>query len=283
MPEPFTNCRKSNGGSCENLQKGDEIEVLEDDIPVDLLLLIDTTGSMWDDIEQVKDRAVEIIGSVKNRSKHARIAVMEYRDFPERTGYIWDYPYRDVLPFTTDTDEAISAIYNLRLGYGGDIPETLNCALAHAIRNDRCSGRGDNTSIGSWRNISTRIIVYMTDAPALSPEPFTGFTFDYIIRIAKEADIALDGNGESIIAPTVYDAEFGAYPSLTTLQSPVRIFSVIVGDDVTAKQDAQILAEGSGGQVFTAESANDIVDTLLELIDRALPKMIYLPLVSKSQ
>ncbi|MDW8212456.1 MAG: peptidoglycan DD-metalloendopeptidase family protein [Roseiflexaceae bacterium] len=284
VPEPFTKCRKSNnGGSCENLRFGDEIESLEDSIPVDLLLLIDTTGSMWDDIEQVKDRAVEIIESVKSRSKGARIAIMEFRDFPERTGYFWDYPYRDVLPFTTDEHKAIRAIYDIRLGYGGDIPETLNCALAHAIRNDRCDYRGDSTSIGSWRNISTKIIIYMTDAPALSPEPFTGFTLDYINQIAKEADIALNGNGESINIPTVYSADFGTYPSSMTAQSPVRIFSVVVGDDIAARQDAQILAEGTGGQVFTAESADDVVDTLLEIIDMALPKIIYLPLVSKSQ
>lgn len=220
---------------------------------LDLLFLIDTTGSMWDDIAQVKAEASTIINELKEKNPNTRIAVMDYRDFPSRAAS-YDYPYRDVLPFTYDKDEAINAIQSLTLGWGGDAPESSNCALLHAIDDDKCAGQGANTSIGPWASPNKRIIL-MTDAPGLDPEPFTGFTTSFVTERARAGGVEFWGGPDSdpfdIIPPT---------------PEGVVIYSIIIGGDPTALAYGQTLAEGTGGSVFAAATADDVVDAILDAI-----------------
>ncbi|MBO9532250.1 MAG: hypothetical protein J7513_04655, partial [Solirubrobacteraceae bacterium] len=53
---------------------------------VDLVFVIDTTGSMGDAIGSVKEGAQRLVASVRASSKSARFALVDYRDFAERIG-----------------------------------------------------------------------------------------------------------------------------------------------------------------------------------------------------
>ncbi len=69
---------------------------------------------------------------VSARTASARFAVVDFRDYAERTGDDGDYPAKVDVPFTSDPSEAVGAIQDLTLGYGGDTPETMFSGLAAA-------------------------------------------------------------------------------------------------------------------------------------------------------
>jgi murein DD-endopeptidase MepM/ murein hydrolase activator NlpD len=224
---------------------------------LDLAFLIDTTGSMYDDIDRVKADVTQIINSIKDKTPNSRIAVLDFRDFPSRAAD-YDYPYRDVLPFTYSRDDAINAILSLDLGYGGDAPETQNCAIMHVIANDRCAGQGADTSLGPWASSSKRMII-MTDAPALNPEPFTGFTLEQVTARAKSGGFSFELHGG------IDDGFGGEAPP----PEGVEIYPVIIGEDPSALDYGQALADSTGGKVFTAATADQVVQAMLEAITDA--------------
>lgn len=238
---------------------------------VDLVLLIDTTASMGDDIDAAKASAQEIVSNLKEQVPDSRIAVVDFRDFPSRTGASYDYPYRDALGFTFDEIAAINAINGLSLGFGGDTAETLNCALMHVMNADRCAGRGFNTTLGPWRPISSKSIIYLTDAPALSPEPFTDFT--------NESVIAAGNAGGFVLEEGDIEEGYRGDPEVPG----IVVYPIVVGGSSLALEDAEEIAAGTGGQVFTADSADEVVQAIIDAIDEVVDPTdtLYLPLTGR--
>lgn len=199
---------------------------------VDLVFVIDTTGSMSDDIAAVKTSATEIIDTIHanflvDGDVDARIAVVDYRDFPvDPYGGSGDYPYNDVQVFTSSQSTANSGIQSLSLGYGGDFEESVYSGLMHSI---------DASSLGSWRGVGvSKMMVLMGDAPPHDPEPLTGYTMNDVIVAAANED-------------------------------PVVVFPIAIGGYATSS--FQGIADGTGGQLFTAANASQVVDAILEAID----------------
>lgn len=142
---------------------------------VDIAFLIDTTGSMGGSIDSAKAAATQLISEVQARTSSARFAVIDYRDFPERTGSSFDYPAQLNQGFTADGELAASAIEGLELGNGGDFPETMFSAL------DMAYGL-------SWRPGVKKMAIVLADAPPLSPEPISGLTAADVIQRSLEID-----------------------------------------------------------------------------------------------
>ena len=100
---------------------------------VDIAFVVDTTGSMYSSIESVKVAAVNLVNDISARTSAARFAVVDYRDFPERTGDSGDYPAKLDLDFTSSAATVDAAIGDLSLGYGGDWAETMFSGLNRAF------------------------------------------------------------------------------------------------------------------------------------------------------
>ncbi|MGB4581495.1 MAG: CehA/McbA family metallohydrolase [Coriobacteriia bacterium] len=131
---------------------------------IDLAFVIDTTGSMWDDIAAAKQAATQIGASLEDVD--ARVAVVDYRDFPQWPyGTYWDYPYHDVLDFTSDQTAIAAGIRSLNLGNGLDWQESVYSALMHTI---------DGASLGGWRQQPNKYIILIGDAPRTTPSPSPG-------------------------------------------------------------------------------------------------------------
>ncbi|EMI15249.1 hypothetical protein, containing PKD domain protein [Rhodopirellula maiorica SM1] len=215
---------------------------------IDLVFVIDTTGSMEDDIDAAKASASRIINEVASRSlngRDARIAVVSYQDHPPEGDFAW----RTEQGFTCQAATANSGIQSLAVSGGGDLPEALYGALSFAM---------DSTDLGLWRGGSVeKKIIYITDAPPHSPEPITGLTLSQIIAQANAGGIRISG-GEGEDAPT---------PS--TPELPVQIFPVVIGNNATALEVADQIATGTDGKAFRAQGAEDIVDALIAAIDGA--------------
>lgn len=137
---------------------------------VDIAFVIDTTGSMGSAIGSVKAAATQLVDAVVAQTSAARFALVDYRDFPQRTGASYDYPAKLDQDFTSDAATINGAIQSLVLGYGGDTPETMYSGIT--------------TAFGlTWRPGVKKMVIVLADAPPLSPEPFTGYTgLEIILR-----------------------------------------------------------------------------------------------------
>jgi len=144
---------------------------------IDLVFVVDTTGSMAPDIAAVRDSMTAITDQLAASTASWRIAVVSYRDFPARTGESSDYPSRVDLGFSSTVSTIRTVIGGLVADGGGDTPESA------------LSGLDAGISL-PWRPGVKKAVVLFTDAPALDPEPISGLTSASVAQHAFEVDPA---------------------------------------------------------------------------------------------
>lgn len=95
---------------------------------LDVLFLLDSTGSMGDEIQVVKDKMIDMIGEIESGDPRpeVRFAVLTYRDRGDE--YI-----TLAHDFSVDTDACVEFIQRISANGGGDGPESVNQALHEAI------------------------------------------------------------------------------------------------------------------------------------------------------
>ena len=146
---------------------------------LDLIFVIDLTGSMQDDIEEVQEQASSIVDEVSEVSG-SRIAIVGYRDLPDAVTFE-DYP------FSRNKREILENINSLDCYGGGDKPEAVYEALLRAI---------DSETIGDWRDDVSKAIILMGDAPPHekgdigSPPADYKYTLEDVAEAAYEVDPA---------------------------------------------------------------------------------------------
>jgi hypothetical protein len=136
---------------------------------VDVAFVVDTAGSMSNEIAQIQADLSSLVGQLKETTRTYRVAVVSYRDFSQRTGSSNDYPFRVDQTFTDDLDLIQAAIDSLTPQGGGDCPETVFSGIQAAIELP-------------WSTFGTRIVIVIGDAPALSPEPISNLTVSKIVK-----------------------------------------------------------------------------------------------------
>ena len=138
---------------------------------VDILFMVDVSGSYGDDIAQFKSKAVDIVNAFQTAGRDVQIGLSTFSDFPFSPygGYTnGDYAYQLDQPLTNEFSEVISAINSISLHWGADGPESQLEALYQAA-----TGRGRTipdksyadiapSSVG-WRSGSLPIIFLATD------------------------------------------------------------------------------------------------------------------------
>lgn len=126
---------------------------------LDLLFLVDATGSMGDEIDKLKASMADIANQLDRLPEQPdiRYGLVAYRD---RGDAFVVQPY----DFTDDLRQFQQTLAALHADAGGDYPESLNAALHHAIHNL------------TWRtNETVRMILLVADAPPhldYTDEPF---------------------------------------------------------------------------------------------------------------
>jgi hypothetical protein len=146
-------------------------------LPVDVLFILDTTGSMGEEIERLRS-TIEIINAniaALRPKPELRFGMVLYRDRED------EYVTKTV-PFTADLDLFQKELDEVSAGGGGDTPEDLQAALAEAVRGMK------------WNSGGIRLGFIVTDAP---PHLDYGQAYDYAAaaRDAKAAGIKLFGIG----------------------------------------------------------------------------------------
>lgn len=138
---------------------------------VDIVLALDTTDSMKDDIDSVRRMLIPMLQEIIASFKSFRIGLELYKDYFE------DYLTRSVR-FTDDFDAFQRTLNGIRVGGGRDIPEAVNEALFAAA------------SDFPWE-AEERIVILIGDAPP-HPRPRGSVTKEKVDEAAKKNDLKLN-------------------------------------------------------------------------------------------
>ena len=157
-------------------------------VPLDLLFLLDATGSMSDEIDQIKSTLLSISSRISDLPSDTdlRFGMVAYRDrgddFVTRTYH-----------FEPDVQKFLNSIREVRADGGGDEPESLNEALHVAIVEPQ------------WRPNAVRLVFLIADAP---PHLDYAQDYDYAVEMVEAnrqgikifpiASSGLDAQGEYI-------------------------------------------------------------------------------------
>ncbi|MBQ7173103.1 MAG: VWA domain-containing protein [Clostridia bacterium] len=152
---------------------------------IKMMLLIDATGSMGDELNYLRAELLDVIERVATKNDGVRIdlAILFYRDDYDEEKFAY-YDFVNV----TDQAGLEKQIANLKdpkndANGGDDIPEAVDEALQMAVEKDW----GDDTS--------TKIVFHLLDAPPHTDEynPQRGYEkrFENAVRLAAEKGIRL--------------------------------------------------------------------------------------------
>ena len=138
-------------------------------VRLDIHFLIDVTGSMGDEIQQLKDNMIAIAEQISDlpSSPDVRFGMTVYRDrgdaFVSRT-----------FDFTPDVEAFVEALREVEANGGGDYPESLNEGLHNAIH------------LPEWRTEETVSIIFLVaDAP---PQLIYDQDYDYAVEVLTAAE-----------------------------------------------------------------------------------------------
>lgn len=117
-----------------SLRRGEEQQVAKQvhlDVrpeKADIVIAIDTTGSMGSAIGEAKNEASELVNNIQTQIPGARFAIVDFKDYPRGPyGGSGDYPYRLLTTgFQDDTAAVRTAISTMRATGGADLPESYN-------------------------------------------------------------------------------------------------------------------------------------------------------------
>ncbi len=136
---------------------------------LDLMLMIDTTGSMMDELEYLQKELEDVITRVKadNGNIPVRISVNYYRD-------TYDEYVIKGCEFTDDIDYILSDLAQQNADGGGDFPEAVHTAMDNAINEH------------DWSDNATKLMFLVLDAPPHEDEQIVDEVNDHIEEFAEE-------------------------------------------------------------------------------------------------
>jgi hypothetical protein len=144
-----------------------QIRAIPEEGFVDLVLVIDATGSMADDIEQVRHDSMSIFRQLHAKNPDARVGLVVYRDRGDGPGW------RQLIQQPTDAADAFEeATASIQAMGGGDADE------------DVCAGQYLALDEIQWRPSSQRLILTIGDA---DPKLYDEFPTCDDVRVKSES------------------------------------------------------------------------------------------------
>jgi Mg-chelatase subunit ChlD len=135
---------------------------------LDMVFVIDTTGSMGWKIEQAKAFARKQAATIKE--KNGRVALVAYRDAGD------EYTAKIISGLQSDQTEFLAGLDALTIGGGGDTEEAALHALMTAFNGL------------TWEDGATKAAVLLTDAPFHQPDKVDGSTIASVAKRSLEID-----------------------------------------------------------------------------------------------
>lgn len=210
---------------------------------LDVCFVVDTTGSMDDDIDNAKENMSNILDVLSQKTSDYRVALIDYRDYSSRTGYSYDYPYKVQLSFTNNNEQIKNSIYSLDLGNGGDNEETVYSALIESSKLD-------------WREDAKKVIIILGDAAPLDPEPETGYTYQDVSAALYASDIALDYDESDTRVTDFIDKDL------------INVYSIGTNASDEASDFFREISEDTGGNFLSIDDASEVSDAIIDSIEQ---------------
>lgn len=219
---------------------------------IELMFVLDTTGSMGGMLEGAKTKIWGIVNDVLQRQGNAgatiRVGLVAYRDRGDA------YVTR-ITPLSTNLDAVYSQLMSFRPEGGGDTPEDVRSAMADAVRAGGWSRPGPRTSqvlflVGdappqSYRNVASTVVTataarqrgIIVNAIQCGDDPDTTQAWHDVAQHGggEYFAIAQDGGVEAIVTP--YDQP------LAQLGQQMGGTYMAYGADRRAKQSSQVAME----------------------------------------
>lgn len=120
--------------------------------PLDIVFLLDATGSMMNVIGTMRQNAVSIIQEMRQVNPNTAFGVASFGDYGS-TDPVWTLD-QDI---TQDMTRVVNALTHIRMVDGGDLPEAYSRALYETL-------------FLSWRPGARRYLILCGDAPAHDPD-----------------------------------------------------------------------------------------------------------------
>jgi hypothetical protein len=160
----------------------------------DILIAIDTTGSMDTAIAQAKAQATDLCNDVQAVIPGARFAVWDFRDVPDRPGT--NGILKSLNTFTSNCAAVQAAINPMGASGGGDAPEAYN-PVFHEAYSDPVLNASRNPNAVQFLVVLGDAAPHNVPAPAVAPAcgsntvDLSGFNSDTEIPALDARDVTL--------------------------------------------------------------------------------------------
>jgi hypothetical protein len=241
---------------------------------LDVAFIVDTTGSMKDDIRAVKDSLFDIVDQVTERTRdlEIRFGIVSYRDHPPQD--------RTYLTRVSDFDSKVKRVHkrisSLKPSEGGDTPEAV------------ADGLHDAREKLSWETDAYKVVLLVGDAPPHGRE-YNSIGDDYFpdgcplgydpVREVQEFRREFGGTVFIFVCgcnPLVEDSfrkiagavDGGKYYSLTDANElPEAILKILKGVGDLIQGDRKVLSyyEANDGSFDMADAADALGMTVRDL------------------
>lgn len=145
--------------------------------PVDIVFVVDTTGSMQDDIDAVKAKLSALVDGLAKTNPDYQCGVVGYKDLKD------DYLTKNFQALTHDKAAIQSGISALRAGGGGDWREHVYAGLDTGLREFQ------------WRAGAEHRIILIGDAPPHESYKSDNRNYQSIVSLAKEKAVKINAIG----------------------------------------------------------------------------------------
>jgi hypothetical protein len=233
----------------------------------DVFFLVDVTGSMGDEIDQIRSNVRDVlIPGIAAEIENVNFAVGHYADFPFGDyGSSGDEVFRLLTPSTGDAALVQSAVDRLVLQSGGDVPECTTEALFQMATGDGFPGyvppsRCPPGTVGypCFRPEGSRIVLVFTDA-AFHEGPFGAYPYSGISprpHTYTETVTRLRGIGAKVLG--LFSGGAFEVEGLSHLQSLARDTGAVRPDGTPIVFD--IGSDGRGLSDSVIEAVRTLVD-----------------------
>jgi len=220
-------------------------------VKADIVFNIDSTGSMYDEIKDVKNIITNFTKILENVSSDWRLGLIEFKDYNTYVcGGATDFPFKIHLfsgsQFTTDADLFRDRVGSLSAYGGADIPESHLAALNESLFMD-------------WREgvDSRRFEILLTDAPPHATDCNWCNQETYIPCYL----------GPSSISGVVSDL---VYNNITLYQINKDVPSYICSGVCSGRTNAELMTDPTGGEFYTYTESSGVESILLEIAERVV-------------
>lgn len=256
----------ASAGMAEELTLGENFQKSVGIPKADIVFAIDLTGSMGDEIAEVKANANSIMNELATQIADVQFGVitfMDYTDYYSTTEagsspetysatygdvFYGDYPYNLDLDITSDTTAVATTINGLVLGYGGDGPQDYTRVIHEAYNDPNLN----------WRDGSERILILFGD----NVPHDTNFDInDDGTPDNRGADPGRDG-----LLGTADDLDFETEVA-SAASAGVHIMGVYSGY-ASEKYPWTYMADNTEGGYFELTDAEDIPDAITDFVEQ---------------